>query len=154
HRSIHDDAVCTDLDRPAFRCQDGTETDRAVRADRNVAANNGRWRNPRRRMDARGDSIVVEKHHCLLFFASLAAGRSAGRSRCSSNISILGGRTRSSISPPASPLFNYNFHREDDTVKFGLTVSLGAPLPLPVPTYPVKARLGPGEYRAACTACS
>ena len=75
HRSIHDDAVCTDLDRPAFRCQDGTETDRAVRADRNVAANNGRWRNPRRRMDARGDSIVVEKHHCLLFFASLAAGR-------------------------------------------------------------------------------
>jgi hypothetical protein len=35
--------------------------------------------------------------------------------------------------PAASPLFNYNFARDDDTVKFGFTVSLGAPPPTPAP---------------------
>ena len=41
--------------------------------------------------------------------------------------------------PAASPFFNYNFRREDDVVKFGFTVSLSAPMPATVPTYPVKA---------------
>ena len=29
--------------------------------------------------------------------------------------------------PAASPLFNYNFHREDDVIKFGFTVYFGSP---------------------------
>jgi hypothetical protein len=33
--------------------------------------------------------------------------------------------------PAASPLFNYNFARQDDVVKFGFTVSLAAPPPPP-----------------------
>jgi hypothetical protein len=41
--------------------------------------------------------------------------------------------------PPASPLFNYNFARQDDVVKFGFTVSLSAPTPAAAPIYPVKA---------------
>jgi hypothetical protein len=41
--------------------------------------------------------------------------------------------------PAASPLFNYNFRREDDVVKVGFTVDLGAPPPAPAPSYPVKA---------------
>jgi len=34
--------------------------------------------------------------------------------------------------PTASPFFNYNFARQDDVVKFGFTVSLGAPSAAPV----------------------
>jgi hypothetical protein len=41
--------------------------------------------------------------------------------------------------PAASPFFNYNFRREDDVVKFGFIVSLGAPPPVGAPSYPVKA---------------
>src|ERR1019366_5192596 len=41
--------------------------------------------------------------------------------------------------PAASPLFNYNFARQDDVVKFGFTVSLSAPPQAPAPSYPVKA---------------
>jgi len=41
--------------------------------------------------------------------------------------------------PTASPLFNYNFARQDDVVKLGFTVSLGAPPAVPAPSYPVKA---------------
>ena len=41
--------------------------------------------------------------------------------------------------PAASPLFNYNFARQDDVVKVGFTVSLGASPQAPAPTYPVKA---------------
>ena len=41
--------------------------------------------------------------------------------------------------PPASPLFNYNFARQDDVVKFGFTISLSAPTPAAAPIYPVKA---------------
>jgi len=43
--------------------------------------------------------------------------------------------------PTASPLFNYNFHREDDTIKFGFLVSLGSPPPAQTarPYMPVKA---------------
>jgi len=41
--------------------------------------------------------------------------------------------------PTASPLFNYNFARQDDVVKFGFTVSLSPPLPAPAPIYPTKA---------------
>ena len=41
--------------------------------------------------------------------------------------------------PTASPFFNYNFRREDDVVKVGFTVDLGAPPPAPPPSYPVKA---------------
>jgi hypothetical protein len=41
--------------------------------------------------------------------------------------------------PAASPLFNYNFARQDDVVKMGFTVSLGAPPSAPGPSYPVKA---------------
>jgi hypothetical protein len=37
--------------------------------------------------------------------------------------------------PGASPLFNYNFARKDDVVKFGFTVSLDPPLS--APTRPV-----------------
>jgi hypothetical protein len=33
--------------------------------------------------------------------------------------------------PAASPAFNYTFHRQDDVVKFGFTVSLNAPPPPP-----------------------
>jgi hypothetical protein len=40
--------------------------------------------------------------------------------------------------PAASPLFNYKFKREDDTVKFGFTVSLSPTVPTVVPAY-VKA---------------
>jgi hypothetical protein len=40
--------------------------------------------------------------------------------------------------PAASPFFNYTFGREDDAVKLGFTVALGAPPQ--VPTYLVKAR--------------
>lgn len=35
--------------------------------------------------------------------------------------------------PPNSPLFNYNFRREDDTIKLGFLVALSAPTP-PAPT--------------------
>jgi hypothetical protein len=42
--------------------------------------------------------------------------------------------------PAASPLFNYNFHREDDTIKFGFLMSLGPPPAALAPSYmPVKA---------------
>ena len=41
--------------------------------------------------------------------------------------------------PAASPLFNYNFARQDDVVKFGFTVSLSQPPSAPAPLYPVKA---------------
>jgi hypothetical protein len=41
--------------------------------------------------------------------------------------------------PAASPLFNYNFARQDDVVKLGFTVDLSAPPQAPVRTYPVKA---------------
>jgi hypothetical protein len=41
--------------------------------------------------------------------------------------------------PTASPFFNYNFRREDDVVKVGFTVDLGAPPPASAPSYPVKA---------------
>ena len=41
--------------------------------------------------------------------------------------------------PAASPLFNYNFARQDYVVKFGFTVSLSAPPSAPAPIYPVKA---------------
>jgi opacity protein-like surface antigen len=42
--------------------------------------------------------------------------------------------------PAASPGFNYTFHREDDTVKFGLNFYLGAPGPAPSSVdMPVKA---------------
>ena len=41
--------------------------------------------------------------------------------------------------PAASPLFNYNFARQDDVVKFGFTVDLSAPPQAPVRSYPVKA---------------
>jgi hypothetical protein len=40
--------------------------------------------------------------------------------------------------PAASPFFNYNFRREDDTIKFGFLVSLSPPA-APAPSYPVKA---------------
>jgi hypothetical protein len=40
--------------------------------------------------------------------------------------------------PLASPFFNYNFRRQDDTFRFGFLVSLDAPPP-PAPSYPVKA---------------
>jgi len=45
--------------------------------------------------------------------------------------------------PLASPLFNYPFRREDDVVKHGLTVALGAPPPAAPPKYgagPVKCQ--------------
>ena len=41
--------------------------------------------------------------------------------------------------PAASPLFNYNFARQDDVVKVGFTVSFGASPQAPAPSYPVKA---------------
>ena len=41
--------------------------------------------------------------------------------------------------PAASPLFNYNFARQDDVVKFGFTVPLNASPPPIAPSYPVKA---------------
>jgi hypothetical protein len=41
--------------------------------------------------------------------------------------------------PAASLFFNYNFRRQDDVVKLGFTVSLGAPPSAPAPSYPVKA---------------
>jgi hypothetical protein len=41
--------------------------------------------------------------------------------------------------PAASPLFNYNFARQDDVVKLGFTVSFGATSSPPAPSYPVKA---------------
>ena len=41
--------------------------------------------------------------------------------------------------PAASPLFDYTFGRQDDVVKLGFTVSLGATSPTAVPSYPVKA---------------
>jgi hypothetical protein len=41
--------------------------------------------------------------------------------------------------PAASPFFNYNFRRQDDTFRFGFLVSLDAPPPAPAPSYPVKA---------------
>jgi hypothetical protein len=41
--------------------------------------------------------------------------------------------------PAASPLFNYNFRRQDDTFRFGFTVSLNPPPPAAAPSYPVKA---------------
>jgi hypothetical protein len=41
--------------------------------------------------------------------------------------------------PAASPLFNYNFHREDDVVKVGFTVSLNAPPVITNPSMPTKA---------------
>jgi hypothetical protein len=40
--------------------------------------------------------------------------------------------------PAASPLFNYNFARQDDVVKLGFTVSFGSPPSPPAPAYPVK----------------
>jgi opacity protein-like surface antigen len=41
--------------------------------------------------------------------------------------------------PISSPLFNYNFRRADDTIRFGVNFYFGAP-PTPVaPVYPVKA---------------
>jgi hypothetical protein len=40
--------------------------------------------------------------------------------------------------PAASPLFNYNFARQDDVVKLGFTVSLSTP-PSSAPSYSVKA---------------
>jgi hypothetical protein len=41
--------------------------------------------------------------------------------------------------PAASPLFDYSFGRQDDVVKLGFTVSLGATSPTAAPSYPVKA---------------
>jgi len=41
--------------------------------------------------------------------------------------------------PAASPLSNYNFARQDDVVKFGFTVSLGAPPSSPAPSMLFKA---------------
>ncbi|MEW6452514.1 MAG: hypothetical protein AB1490_17775 [Pseudomonadota bacterium] len=43
--------------------------------------------------------------------------------------------------PVASPAFNYNFRREDDTIKFGFMVGLAGTetAPPPKPAYPVKA---------------
>lgn len=43
--------------------------------------------------------------------------------------------------PSASPLFNYTFRRQDDTIKFGFIVSLASPAAPPAPRgYPVKAK--------------
>jgi hypothetical protein len=45
--------------------------------------------------------------------------------------------------PAASPFFNYNFRRQDDTLRFGVNLQFGAALPSqssPSPAMPVKAK--------------
>jgi hypothetical protein len=44
------------------------------------------------------------------------------------------------ITPAASQLFNYNFRRQDDVLRFGFMLALESPTPAAsTPAYPVKA---------------